>query len=102
MMMASYWSGMKSSLKFNSELRSEPNAASFSVGKSIGFDEVFFNAGQEEGEDCAVMDGVLGAAKREPAAVAIYDAGGDPEAEAGTVEVLGGVEGFKETAADGR
>jgi hypothetical protein len=74
----------------------------FRVRKSIGFDEVFFNAGQEEGEDCAVMDGVLGAAKREPAAVAIYDAGGDPEAEAGTVEVLGGVEGFKETAADGR
>ena len=53
-------------------------------------------AGEEEGEDGAVVDGVLGAAEGEAAVVAGYDAGGDPEAEAGAVEILGGVEGFEE------
>ena len=48
-----------------------------------------------------MMDGVLGAAKSEAAAVAIYDAGGDPETEAGAVEVLGGIEGFEDAFAYG-
>src|ERR1700733_329128 len=58
-------------------------------------------AGGEEGEDGAAMEGMLGAAEGETAVVAGYDAGGDPEAEAGAVEILGGVEGLEETGADG-
>ena len=66
----------------------------------MGFDEVFFDAGEEEGEDGPVVDGMLGAAEEEATVVAVDDAGGDPESEAGTVEVLGGVEGFEEAGAD--
>ena len=62
---------------------------------------IFFDAGEEEGEDGAVVDGMLGAAEGEAALVAGDDAGGDPEAEAGAVEVLGGVEGLEEASADG-
>jgi hypothetical protein len=52
---------------------------------------LFFDVGKEEREDGAVMDQL----------VALDDAGGDPEAEAGAVEVLGGVEGFEDAGADG-
>ena len=62
---------------------------------------MFFDAGEEEGEDGAVVDGMLGAAEGEAAVVAVDDAGGDPEAEAGAVEILGGVEGLEEAGADG-
>ena len=47
------------------------------------------------------MDGVLGAAEGEAALVAVDDVGGDPEAEAGAVEVLGGEEGLEDAGADG-
>ena len=44
---------------------------------------------------------MFGAAKGEPTVVAVDDVGGDPEPEAGAVELLGGVEGFEEATADG-
>ena len=44
---------------------------------------------------------MLGGAVGEAAVVAGDDAGGDPEAEAGAVEVFGGVEGLEEAGADG-
>ena len=56
---------------------------------------------EKEGKDGAVVDGVLGAAEGEAALVAVDDAGGDPEAEAGAVEILGGVKGLEEAGADG-
>ena len=67
------------------------------------FGEVFrfFDAWEEEREDGSVVDGMFGAAEGEAALVAIDDAGGDPEAEAGAVEVFGGVEGLEEAGADG-
>ena len=66
----------------------------------MGFDEMFFDTGEEEGEDGPVVDGMLGAAEDEAAVVAVDDAGGDPKAEAGPVEVLGGVEGLEEACAN--
>ena len=57
--------------------------------------------GKEEAEDGSVVDGVLGAAEGEATLMAVDDAGGDPEAEAGAVEVLGGVEGLEDASADG-
>ena len=62
----------------------------------------FFDAWKKEREDGAVVCGMLGTAEGEAALVAIDDAGGDPEAEAGAVEVLRGVEGLEEAGADGR
>jgi len=53
-------------------------------------------AGKEEREDGSVVDGMLPAAERETAVVAMDDSGGDPEAESGTVELLGGVEGLED------
>src|ERR1700737_3569688 len=47
-------------------------------------------------------DGVLVAAEGEAALVASDDAGRDPEAEAGAIEVLGGVEGLEEAGLPGR
>ena len=58
-------------------------------------------ARQEESEDSAMVDGVPRAAEAEAALVAVDDAGGDPEAEAGAVELLGGVEGLEDAGADG-
>jgi hypothetical protein len=75
--------------------------ASFPMGELIGFDEVFFNAGEEEGEDGAVADWILGAAEGEASAMAFDDASGDPKTKAGAVEILGGVEGFEDAATDG-
>ncbi len=49
--------------------------------------------GKEELEDGAVVAGGLGAAYHEAAVVALYDFGGDPEAQAGASDALGGVEG---------
>src|SRR5258708_9813776 len=43
-----------------------------------------------------MLDGVLVAAEGDAALMASYDAGGDPEAEAGAVEILGGVERLEE------
>jgi hypothetical protein len=63
---------------------------------STGFDRVFVDTRKEEGKDSAVAYGVLRAAEGEAATMAIDDAGGDPEAEARAVEILGGVEGFEE------
>ena len=85
-------------LKFSTQL----------CGSDAGFEEVLrlawgggLDAGEEQGEDGATVCGVLGAAEGEAAVVAGDDAGGDPKAEASAVEVLGGVEGFEETSADG-
>ena len=64
-----------------------------------GFGNLF--VGKEEAEDGSVVDGVLGAAEGEAALVAVYDAGGDPKAEAGAVEVFGGVKGLEDAGADG-
>ena len=60
-----------------------------------------FFVGKEEAEDGSVVEGVRGAAEGEATLVAVDDAGGDPEAEAGAVEVLSGVEGLEDTSADG-
>src|SRR6266436_6635575 len=48
-----------------------------------------------------MVDGVLVAAEGEAALVTSDDAGGDPETEAGAVEVLGGVEGLEEAGLHG-
>ncbi len=45
----------------------------------------FFDDGEEEGEDGAVVDRVFGAAVGETAIMVVNDACRDPEAEAGTV-----------------
>ena len=65
----------------------------------LGWD--FFDGGEEEREDRAMVDGVLIAAEGEAALVASDDAGGDPKAEASAVEILGGVEGLEEAGLDG-
>ena len=59
-----------------------------------------FGPGQEEREDGAVVDGMLAAAEGEAALVPLDDSGGDPEAEAGPVEIFGGVEGLEEAGAN--
>ena len=43
---------------------------------------------------------MFGTAQGEAALVALDDAGGDPEAEAGAVELFGGVEGFEDAGLD--
>ena len=48
-----------------------------------------------------MVDGVLVTAEGEMALVATDDAGGDPEAKAGAVEVLSGVEGLEEAGLHG-
>src|SRR5260370_23536999 len=48
-----------------------------------------------------MVDGVLIAAEGDAALMATDDAGGDPEAETGAVEVLGGVEGLEEAGLHG-
>src|SRR5271170_1389268 len=65
-----------------------------------GFGVGCFDSGKEEGEDGAVVYGVLGAAEGEAALVAIDDTGGDPETKACAVEILGGVEGLEEARFD--
>ena len=54
--------------------------------------------GEEEGEDGAVVGGGLAAADVEFAAMALHDFFADPEAEAGAVDSLGGVEGLEDAA----
>lgn len=49
-----------------------------------------------------MVDRVLAAAEGEPPLVAFDDACGDPQAEAGAIEVLGGVEGLKDARTHGR
>ena len=61
----------------------------------------FFAAGQEEREDGAVMDGMLGTTEGKAAAVTFDNASADPQPEAGAVEVLRSVEGFEDAATDG-
>src|SRR5260370_11348302 len=48
-----------------------------------------------------MVDGVLIAAEGDAALMATDDAGGDPEAEAGAIEVVGGVEGLEEAGLHG-
>src|ERR1700704_4676500 len=60
----------------------------------------FFDGGEEEGEDRAVVDGVLVAAEGEVALMAGDDAGRDPKAEASAVEIFGGVKGLEEAGLD--
>src|SRR5882762_3565358 len=67
----------------------------------LRFDRGFFDGGKKEGKDRTMVDGVLVAAEGETALVASDDAGGDPETEAGAVEVLGGVEGLEEAGLHG-
>lgn len=64
-------------------------------------DVMFLESRKKEGEGRAMVYGVFGTAKGEAAVVAVDDAGGDPEAETGSVKVFGGVEGFEQTGSDG-
>jgi len=66
-----------------------------------GFGAGVFDRWEEEGEDGAVVDRVLGASEGEATVMAVDDADGDPKPEAGSVEVLGGVERLEEAAPHG-
>ncbi len=69
----------------------------------MGFDDGIagFYFGDEEREDCAVVDRMLGGAIGETTVVASDDTGGDPETKAGAVEIFSGVEGFEEACLHG-
>ena len=62
----------------------------------LRFDRDLVRGGEKKRKDGAVMDGMLIAAKGEPAVVARHNTGGDPEAKPSAVEILGGIEGLKE------
>jgi hypothetical protein len=70
--------------------------------ESVGLDDLGFgDMGKEDGEDSPVTIGVVRGAQGDTAVVAGDDASGDPEPEAGAVEVFGGVEGLEDAGADG-